>query len=342
MREALLQISGGAVIEKTILSGIIFVLILLASTILGFIRKRFLFSGEESGADVKGRDAVLGAQPATLLGKTARNGFLKDGLFFYGGTTLGLVAVILLSAVIPWGGTLILRGKNITLQLTDIDVGLLYLMGMVSLMILGLAISIARVSVDFFSKNGMQLLVAAGVSQLVMALALVPLSMRDAKMNLKSIIDAQIDSTWNIIIQPLGFLLFFMGTIILLNTLTVLIAVSKTESENNSPKYQWIFLFMDNAFLFLISAVVVSLFWGGYDVPFWDDTKLGSGLQSGGFVLREFVFFLKIGLVIFFFILGKQRAATLNRTLLISWSWKVLVPVAFLNILASAIVEMIK
>ncbi|MFT4019787.1 MAG: NADH-quinone oxidoreductase subunit H, partial [Agriterribacter sp.] len=115
------------------------------------------------------------------------------------------------SAIIPWGGTVEIGGRMIDLQIADINIGILYVFGVVSMGVYGIMIG------GWASNNKFSLMAALrGASQaisyeLAMGLSLIALLMLTGSLSLKTIVEQQISSNWwNIVYQPLGFFIFFV------------------------------------------------------------------------------------------------------------------------------------
>src|SRR6188768_1991236 len=135
---------------------------------------------------------------------------------FVTGPALAMVTALMTSAVIPWAPSINLFGRDINLQIADINIGMLYVFGVVSLGVYGIMIG------GWASNNKFSLLAAIrGASQMIsyelaMGLALIALLMLTGSLSLHEITDMQAGGTggdwnfWNIVYQPLGFLIFII------------------------------------------------------------------------------------------------------------------------------------
>src|ERR1043166_6375449 len=127
------------------------------------------------------------------------------------GPMLAMLTATLTSAVIPWGTTLHWFGRNISLQVADINIGILYIFGVVSLGVYGIMIG------GWASNNKFSLLAAVrGASQMIsyelaMGLALIALLMMTGSLQMSVIVNNQVQHGWHVIYQPLGFLIFFFA-----------------------------------------------------------------------------------------------------------------------------------
>ncbi len=126
------------------------------------------------------------------------------------GPCLAMITALLTSAVIPWSTLLHLFGKDIPLQVADVNIGILFIFGVVSLGVYGIMIG------GWASNNKFSLMAAIrGGSQMVsyelpMGLALIAVLMLTGDLRMSVIVQNQVANGWHIIYQPLGFLLFFI------------------------------------------------------------------------------------------------------------------------------------
>ena len=128
------------------------------------------------------------------------------------GPGLAMTAALMTCAVIPWGSSVQLFGRTIDLQIADVNIGILYIFGVVSLGVYGIMIG------GWASNNKFSLMAALrGASQaisyeLAMGIALIALLMTTGSLSLRTIVEQQMapGHLWNIAYQPLGFLLFFI------------------------------------------------------------------------------------------------------------------------------------
>src|SRR6476620_8821012 len=134
----------------------------------------------------------------------------SNKFLFVLGPALAMLTAMMTCAVIPWGGHLHLFGRDIDLQIADINIGVLYIFGVVSLGVYGIMIG------GWASNNKFSLLAAIrGASQMIsyelaMGLSLIAVLMLVGDLRMSTIVTYQTQHGWNIIYQPLGFLIFFV------------------------------------------------------------------------------------------------------------------------------------
>src|SRR3954466_13534157 len=126
------------------------------------------------------------------------------------GPMLAMITAMLTSAVIPWGSTIDIAGHKVALQVADVNIGILYIFGVVSLGVYGIMIG------GWASNNKFSLLAAVrGASQMIsyelaMGLALIAVLMMTGSLQMSVIVQNQVQHGWHVIYQPLGFLIFFI------------------------------------------------------------------------------------------------------------------------------------
>ncbi|MFN7327191.1 MAG: NADH-quinone oxidoreductase subunit NuoH [Chitinophagales bacterium] len=235
------------------------------------------------------------------------------------------------SAVIPWGTELTLFGTPIQLQVADINIGILYIMGFVSLGVYGIMIA-GWSSNNKYSLYGAIRASAQMVSyELAMGLSLIALVMMSGTLSIGEIVKQQTGFGWNVIYQPLGFLIFFICSLAECNRAPFDMAECETEliggyhTEYGSMKLGF-FLFAEYINMFVSSAVISSLFFGGYNFPGVDPSWLG------GF-MGPIVLFAKIFFFIFVFMWIRWTLPRFRYDQLMHLGWKALTPLAILNML---------
>ncbi|WP_336518071.1 NADH-quinone oxidoreductase subunit NuoH [Pollutibacter soli] len=266
------------------------------------------------------------------------------------GPGLAMVTALLTSAVIPWGSALDLDGRTVPLQIADINIGVLYIFGVVSMGVYGVMIG------GWASNNKFSLLAAIrGASQIIsyelaMGISLIALLMLTGSLSLKTIVEQQMGGGWggllgwNIIYQPLGFLIFLICAFAECNRTPF--DLSEAESELNFGYHQeyssmklGFFLFAEYINMFISSALMATLFFGGYDIPFVNEANLA---QSWGPNIVAFLgviaLLVKTVLFIFFFMWVRWTVPRFRYDQLMDLGWKKLIPLALANMLITGAV----
>jgi NADH-quinone oxidoreductase subunit H len=260
---------------------------------------------------------------------------------FVVGPAIAMSTALMTSAVIPWGDKLHLFGRDIYLQATDIDVSLLYILGVVSLGVYGIMIG-GWASNNKFSLMGAVRAASQMVSyEVAMGLSLIALLMMTGTLSLKEISIQQAGWHWNFLYQPVSFLIFLICAFAETNRTPFDLAECESEliggyhTEYSSMKMGF-YLFAEYANMFISSTVLAVLFFGGYNYPgmSWAVEHLGVNLAN---VLGIIVLFIKICGFIFFFMWIRWTIPRFRYDQLMNLGWKILIPLGIINIIITGI-----
>jgi NADH-quinone oxidoreductase subunit H len=261
---------------------------------------------------------------------------------FIAGPSLAILTACIGSAVIPWGQDVVLFGKTIALQATDINVGILYIFGVVSLGVYGVMIG-GWASNNKFSLMGAIRAASQNISyEIPMGLSIIALLLLTNSLSLKDIAEQQHGFNWNVFYQPLGFLIFLVCSFAETNRTPFDLPECETElvggyhTEYSSMKLGF-YLFAEYINMFVSSAVMATLYFGGYNYPGMDFVNSLIG-PTWGPLLGMGVLFLKIFAFIFFFMWVRWTIPRFRYDQLMNLGWKVLIPLAIANIVLTGVV----
>ena len=261
------------------------------------------------------------------------------------GPALAMITALLTSAVIPWGGTLHIFGRDVSLQIADINIGVLYIFGVVSLGVYGIMIG------GWASNNKFSLLAAIrGASQMIsyelaMGMSLIAVLMLTGTLQMSGIVGNQTSghNVWHIFMQPLGFFIFFICALAECNRTPFDLPEAENElnfgyhQEYSSMKLGF-YLFAEYINMFISSAVMATLFFGGYDIlPFVDETTWG--LSANVLTILGFVALMgKTFFFLFVFLWIRWTIPRFRFDQLMDLGWKKLIPLALINMVITAAV----
>ncbi|MCO5936988.1 NADH-quinone oxidoreductase subunit NuoH [Mucilaginibacter sp. RB4R14] len=261
---------------------------------------------------------------------------------FIVGPSLAILTACIGSAVIPWGQDLVIGGKVIPLQVTDINVGILYIFGVVSLGVYGVMIG-GWASNNKYSLLGAIRAASQNISyEISMGLSIIALLLVTGTLSLGEIAQQQHGWHWNVIYQPVGFILFLVCAFAETNRTPFDLPECETElvggyhTEYSSMKLGF-YLFAEYINMFISSAVMATLYWGGYNYPGMDWVTAHVGPVIGP-LIGTAVFFVKIFGFIFFFMWVRWTIPRFRYDQLMDLGWKILIPLAIANIVVTGIV----
>jgi len=335
-------------LEKTILVVVVFAITLFVAMystlverkVAGFMQARF-------GPDRAGPFGLL--QPLADGGKF----FFKEEIIpagahkalFIAGPTIAMFTACISSAVIPWGQELTIGDRVFTLQVADINVGVLYMFGVVALGVYGIMIG-GWASNNKYALMGAVRAASQSISyEIGMGLSLIALLMVTGTLSLREIVAQQEGFVnWNIWVQPLGFLIFLVCAFAECNRVPFDLAECETELiggynvEYSSMKLAF-YMFAEYINMFVSSSLMAALYFGGYNFPFMNEIGLS---QNWITIIGVLVFFVKILAFIFFFMWIRWTVPRFRYDQLMRLGWKILIPLAVANIVLTGIVTIVK
>ena len=265
----------------------------------------------------------------------------KNKFLFFVGPAIAMSTALMTSAVIPWGDKLIIFGRTVYLQATDIDGSLLYIFAMVSIGVYGIMIG-GWASNNKFSLMGAVRAASQMVSyEVAMGLSVIALIMMTNTLSLKEICIQQHGWHWNIIYQPVGFLIFLICAFAETNRTPFDLAECESEliggyhTEYSSMKMGF-YLFAEYANMFISSTIIAILYFGGYNYPGMDWMVNHVGVNPAN-ILGIVVLFIKICFFIFFYMWVRWTIPRFRYDQLMNLGWKILIPLSILNIIITGI-----
>lgn len=261
----------------------------------------------------------------------------SNRLLFVLGPCMAMLTAMMTSAVIPWGSKIDLFGRTIQLQIADINIGILYVFGVVSMGVYGIMIG------GWASNNKFSLLAAIrGASQIIsyelaMGLSLIALLMLTGSLSMKTIVEQQMAAgrLWNIAYQPLGFLIFLVCAFAECNRTPFDLPEAENElnfgyhQEYSSMKLGF-YLFAEYINMFISSAIMATLFFGGYDMPFVNEAALSPNVAA---IVGVVALLAKVTFFIFVFMWVRWTIPRFRYDQLMNLGWKVMIPLALVNML---------
>ncbi|REA59227.1 NADH-quinone oxidoreductase subunit NuoH [Dyadobacter luteus] len=270
---------------------------------------------------------------------------LANKWLFIAGPSLAMLTALLASAVIPFGSTIKWDGAEVVLQGVESNIGILYVFGVVALGVYGIMVG-GWASNNKFSLLGAIRAASQNISyEVAMGLSLIAILMMSSSLSLGEIVAQQHGGNWNIFYQPLGFIIFITCSFAECNRVPFDLPECETElvggyhTEYGSMKLGF-YLFAEYINMFISSAIISVLYFGGYNYPGmdWVYTQLtGSfGPETGhniATLIGTAVFFGKALFFVFFYMWVRWTIPRFRYDQLMNLGWKKLIPLAIFNII---------
>lgn len=264
---------------------------------------------------------------------------------------LFIITAIVAGVLIPWAAPVSINGVSYPLQVADVNVGVIFLLGVTSVGVYGIMIG------GWASNNKYSLLGAIRASaqmisyELAMGISLIALIISaGGSLSFSEILAAQDAGVANIVWQPFGFLIFFVCALAETNRAPFDLAECETElvggyhTEYSAFKLG-LFLFAEYINMFVSSAVMAGFYFGGYNFPFAHEFYQWLGLQEGSWLISLIGFgayFTKTLIFISVFMWIRWTIPRFRYDQLMNLGWKALLPLSLLNLVYTVVQEFIR
>ncbi|MFN8299598.1 MAG: NADH-quinone oxidoreductase subunit NuoH [Chitinophagales bacterium] len=264
------------------------------------------------------------------------------------GPFLFMTTALITSSVLPWGPDLEIFGRTVHLQAADINIAILFVFGIVSIGVYGIMIG------GWASNNKYSLLGAVRASsqmisyEVAMGLSIIAVLMMTQTLSLREITEQQhgfiswnADGgfswlSWNVFKQPIAFIVFLVCAFAETNRTPFDLPECESElvggyhTEYSSMKLGF-YLFAEYINMFVSSALIATIFFGGYNYPGMD--WVHAHLPQWLFVLTCVgALFTKVLFGIFFYMWVRWTVPRFRYDQLMNLGWKMLIPLSIVNI----------
>ncbi len=259
------------------------------------------------------------------------------------GPCLAMLTAMMVGAVVPWGNKIHIFNRDISLQIADVNIGILYVFGVVSLGVYGIMIG-GWASNNKFSLMGAMRAASQIISyELAMGISLIALLMVTGTLSLKEMVVQQQHGGWggllgwNFLKQPLGFLIFLICAFAECNRTPFDLPEAENEliggyhTEYSSMKLGF-YLFAEYINMFVSSVIMATLFFGGYDMPFVNEANLSANMAA---IVGIIALMAKVVFFLFLFMWVRWTIPRFRYDQLMRLGWKILIPLALFNMLVT-------
>ena len=257
-------------------------------------------------------------------------------IYFWLAPALAVVPAMLTVAVIPFGSNL---GAQ-KMVMADLNVGILYTFGIVSLGVYGIVLAGYAANSKYPFLGGIRSSAQMISYELSMGMSVIPVLMIVGNLNLSQIIGWQSAHGWLVLFSPVSFFIFMVASFAETNRLPFDLPEAETElvggyhTEYSSMKFALFFL-AEYSNMVASSAMMVTLFFGGWTLPFWGLDHPATTLLGG--VANILVFVIKMLAFMVLFIWVRWMFPRFRYDQLMDLGWRRFLPLALLNILVTAI-----
>ena len=332
------------IIEKSIFIVVIFAFTMIMAMYSTWAeRKVAAFLQDRVGPNRAGWGGLLQplADGMKLFAKEEFEPNTPNRFLFFVGPAIAMSTALMTSAVIPWGDKLEIFGRTVYLQATDLDGSLLYIFAIVSIGVYGIMIG-GWASNNKFSLMGAVRAASQMVSyEVAMGLSVIALIMMTGTLSLKEISMQQSGWHWNVIYQPVGFLIFLICAFAETNRTPFDLAECESEliggyhTEYSSMKMGF-YLFAEYANMFISSTIIAVLYFGGYNYPGMQWMVDHVGVNTAN-IIGIGALFIKLCFFIFFYMWVRWTIPRFRYDQLMNLGWKILIPLSIINIVITGI-----
>jgi NADH-quinone oxidoreductase subunit H len=255
-----------------------------------------------------------------------------DKIIFILAPVITVIPAFIILASVPWGEQISLFGRSISLYLTNINVGVLYILSVASISVYGIVLAGWSSNNKYAMLGGLRSSAQMISYELALGLAFIGPIMLASSMSMLDIVEAQ-KSVWFVVYQPLGFLIFFIASLAEVNRAPFDMPEAEQEltagyhTEYSGMKFA-LFFMAEYIKMIAVSAIAATLFLGGFRGPFVETMPW----------LGPIYLFAKVFVLLFLMIWVRATLPRIRYDRLMAFGWKLMLPVALFNVFATAVV----
>ena len=261
--------------------------------------------------------------------------------YFWIAPAITMIPALMTIAVIPFGSNL--GSPNSKMVIADLNVGILYTFGIVSLGVYGIVLAGYAANSKYPFLGGIRSSAQLISYEIAMGMSVIPVFMLVGSLNLGDVVSYQAGGIfhWLIFKQPIGFMIFLIAAFAETNRLPFDLPESEQElvggynTEYSSMKFA-LFFMGEYANVILSSAMMVTLFFGGWSLPIAGLDQPAQTLGTG--LLHIGIFLGKIAAFVVFFIWVRWMLPRFRYDQLMHLGWQRFIPLALANIAVTAVI----
>jgi NADH-quinone oxidoreductase subunit H len=254
-----------------------------------------------------------------------------DKVIFILAPVITVIPALIITAVVPWGTSVNLFGRDIPLSLSNVNVGALYILAVTSISVYGITLAGWSSNNKYALLGGMRATAQMISYELSLGMSFIGPILLAGSMSIMDIIQSQ-SQVWNIIRQPIAFVLYMFARLAETNRAPFDMPEAEQEltagyhTEYSSMKFA-LFFMAEYIKVIAIAMIGSSIFLGGFQGPFVAQLPW----------LGPLYLFLKVVAWIFVVIWVRATLPRIRYDRLMALGWKVMFPLALVNVFITAI-----
>ena len=255
-----------------------------------------------------------------------------DKVIFILAPVVTVIPALIIMAVVPWGDTLTLFGRQISLSVANLNVGILYITAITSISVYGIVLAGWSSNNKYAMLGGIRSTAQMISYELALGLGFIGPMLLAGSMSLLDIVKSQQEYGWFVFWQPVGAFIFWIATLAEVNRAPFDMPEAEQEltagyhTEYSGMKFA-LFFMAEYIKMIAVSAIAATLFFGGYDGPFIDQFPW----------LGPFYLLLKVVILLFGMIWVRATLPRIRYDRLMAFGWKIMLPIALANVFITAI-----
>jgi NADH-quinone oxidoreductase subunit H len=253
---------------------------------------------------------------------------------------LSFAPALITWAVIPFAAPLDTRWGTIEMALAPMPIGFLFILAIGSLGVYGIVLAGWSSNNKYALLGGLRSSSQMISYEIAMGLSTIPVLILAGNVSLNQIVQQQASSAWNIVLCSVAFITFLISAFAETNRLPFDLPEAESEliagyhTEYSAMKFSMFFI-AEYANMLTASALMSTLFLGGWDIPFtqWDNIAPHTGLK---FLLTLLAFIAKTGFFVFFYMWIRWTLPRFRYDQLMALGWKLMLPLSLAYIIVLA------
>lgn len=243
-----------------------------------------------------------------------------------------VIPAFVILAVLPWGTSITVFGREVPLYLTDINVGVLYIVSIASISVYGIVLAGWSSNNKYAMLGGLRSSAQMISYELALGLSFIGPVLLAGSMSLLDIVEAQ-KRMWFVVYQPIGAVIFFISVLAEVNRAPFDMPEAEQEltagyhTEYSGLKFA-LFFMAEYIKMIAVSAIAATLFFGGFRGPFVDQLP----------ILGPVYLFIKVMILLFVMIWVRATLPRIRYDRLMAFGWKIMLPAALVNVFVTAVV----